>query len=214
LDLRRHVSRWLSGPRGRSPSGRRGGRHRGLDNRRTPRGDPGACLGCLGMRGAGASRLGLCRVGASEGEQRDDHSRRDPHRDSRRGDRHSGIGPDAVPAHPPDRLREHWGPGRFRTPDHPSSVCRRILRGGRAAAHDPLPQFRRKRGKRQQTRKNRRAQRASRLINAGLALLDMPRDQVARLLAQLPVPVGQQFPHHRAGLPPGKRGAKRTQRFL
>jgi hypothetical protein len=57
-------------------------------------------------------------------------------------------------------------------------------------------------------------ERAPRLINAGLALLDVPRDQVARLLAQPPIPVGQQFPHHRAGLSPGKRSAQRTERFL
>jgi hypothetical protein len=49
------------------------------------------------------------------------------------------------------------------------------------------------------------------MIGAGLALLDVPDDQVTRLLGQLSIPVGQQFPHHRAGLPPGKRGAQRTE---
>jgi hypothetical protein len=47
-----------------------------------------------------------------------------------------------------------------------------------------------------------------------MALLDVPGDQVARLLGQLPIPVGEQFPHHRAGLPPGQRGAHGAERFL
>lgn len=77
-----------------------------------------------------------------------------------------------------------------------------------------LPQFRRERGQRQQAGKSRRAQRALSVIGAGLALLDVPDDQVARLLGQLSIPVGQQFPYHRTGLPPGKRGAQGTERFL
>jgi hypothetical protein len=167
------------------------------------------------MYDGGASRLGgLCSVGASEGKQQDAHSRHDPRRDSRRGDRRSGIGPNALPAHLPAGLRESSGPCRFRTPDDPSAVGHRILSGGVTTAQDLLPQFRRRRSQRQQAGKNRWVERAPRLINAGLALLDVPRDQVARLLAQPPIPVGQQFPHHRAGLPPGKRSAQRTERFL
>ena len=156
----------------------------------------------------------MCGLGAGEGEERDAHSRHHPHRDSRSGDRRSGIGPDAAPAHSPDRLREYCQPYRFRAPDHPSAVSHRILVRGGAAAQDLLPQFRRERGQRQQAGKSRRAQRAPPVIGAGLALLDVPDDQVARLLGQLSIPVGQQFPHHRAGLPPGKRGAQRTERFL
>ena len=110
-----------------------------------------------------------------------------------------------------EKLRE---PCRFRAPDYPSAVSHRILSRGGAAAQDLLPQFRGERGQRQQAGKSRRAQRAPRVIGAGLALLDVPADQVARLLGQLPIPVGQQFPQHRAGLPPGKRGVQRTERFL
>jgi hypothetical protein len=47
-----------------------------------------------------------------------------------------------------------------------------------------------------------------------MALLDVPGDQVARLLGQLSVPVGQQLSDHRAGLPPGQCGAQRTERYL
>ena len=177
---------------------------RGRGGRGTARGGPGGWL----------SHLGICGVGASEGKQRDAHSRHHPHRDSRGGDRHPGICPDAVPAHPPDRLREHCQPCRFRAPDYLSAVDHRILVRGGAKAQDLLPQFRRERGQRQQTGKSRRAQRAPPVIGAGLALLDVPDDEVARLLGQLSIPVGQQFPYHRAGLPPGKRGAQRTERLL
>jgi hypothetical protein len=51
-------------------------------------------------------------------------------------------------------------------------------------------------------------------MGAGLALLDVPPDQVTRLLGQLPIPVDQQFPQYRAGLPPGQRGVHRTERIL
>jgi hypothetical protein len=51
-------------------------------------------------------------------------------------------------------------------------------------------------------------------MGAGLALLDVPGGQVERLLGQLSIPVGQQFSQHRAGLPPGKHGEQRTERFL
>jgi len=56
--------------------------------------------------------------------------------------------------------------------------------------------------------------RAPRVIDAGLALLDVPEDKVARLLGELPIPVGQQFRYHWTGLPPGKCGAQRSERFL
>ena len=178
---------------------------RGRCGCRTPRGGPGAGPGGLRRVRRGSQLPGPCAAWEpAKVSSSDAHGRHDPHRDSRRGDRRSGIGPDAAPAHPPDRLREWRRPCRFRTPDHPSAVSHRILRGGAAAAQDLLPQFRRGRGQRQQTGKNRRAQPALRVIEAGLALLGVPDDQVARLLAQLPIPVGQQFPHHRAGLPPGQ----------
>jgi hypothetical protein len=57
-------------------------------------------------------------------------------------------------------------------------------------------------------------QRAPRVIDAGLALLGVPQDQVTRLLGELPIPVRQQFPDHRAGLSSGKCSAQRTERLL
>jgi len=153
-------------------------------------------------------------VRAGEGNQQDAHSRHDPHRDSRSGDRCSRIGPDAVPAHPPDRLREYCQPCRFCTSDHSSAVSHGILVRAGAAAQDLLPQFRRERGQRQQAGKNRQAQRALPVIRASLTLLDVPDDQVACLLGQLSIPVGQQFPYYWASLPPGQRGAQHTERFL
>ena len=51
-------------------------------------------------------------------------------------------------------------------------------------------------------------------MGAGLALLDVPDNQVARLFGQLPIPVGQQLPQHRAGLPSGKRDVQRAEGFL
>ena len=110
-----------------------------------------------------------------------------------------------------ENLRE---PYRFRAPDYPPAIRHRILSGGGTAAQDLLPQFRRQRGQRQQAEKRRRAQRAPSVMGAGLALLDVPADQVARLLGQLPIPVGQQLPQHRAGLPSGKRDVQRTEGFL
>ena len=105
-------------------------------------------------------------------------------------------------------------PYRFRAPDHPPAIRHRILSGGGAAAQDLLPQFRGERGQRQQTGECRRAQRAPSVMGAGLALPDVPADQVARLLGQLPIPVGQQLPQHRAGLPPGQRDVQRTEGFF
>jgi hypothetical protein len=51
-------------------------------------------------------------------------------------------------------------------------------------------------------------------MGAGLALPDVPDDQVARLFGQLPVPVGQQLPQHQAGLSSGKRDVQRAEGFL
>ena len=114
----------------------------------------------------------------------------------------------------PDRLRELGEPGRFRAAGQPPAVRCRVLSGGGAAVQDLLPQFRGERGQRQQVGKRRRAQRALSVIGAGLALSDVPDDQVARLLGQLPVPVGQQLRQHRAGVPPGERDAQRTEGFI
>jgi hypothetical protein len=51
-------------------------------------------------------------------------------------------------------------------------------------------------------------------LGACLALSDVPDDQVARLFGQLPIPVGQQLPQHRAGLSSGKRDVQRAEGFL
>ena len=51
-------------------------------------------------------------------------------------------------------------------------------------------------------------------MGAGLALPDVPDDQVARLFGQLPIPVGQQLPQHRAGLSSGKRDMQCAEGFL
>jgi len=48
-------------------------------------------------------------------------------------------------------------------------------------------------------------------MGADLALLNVPDDQVSRLLGQLPIPVGQQLPQHRAGLSSGKRDVQCTE---
>ncbi len=98
--------------------------------------------------------------------------------------------------------------------DHPSAVGHRILSRGGAAAQDLFPQFWGERGQRQQAGKSGRAQGVPPVIGAGLALFDVPAGPVEGLLGQLPIPVGQQFPQHRAGPPAGKRGEQRTERFL
>jgi hypothetical protein len=51
-------------------------------------------------------------------------------------------------------------------------------------------------------------------MGAGLALSDVPSDQVARLFGQLPIPVGQQLPDYRAGLSPGKRDVQYAEGFF
>jgi hypothetical protein len=51
-------------------------------------------------------------------------------------------------------------------------------------------------------------------MGAGLAFPDVPDDQVARLFGQLPIPVGQQLPQHRAGLSSGKRDVQCVEEFL
>ena len=173
-----------------------------------------ARLGRVGMCGAGAGGLGICGAGAGEGKHHDDHRRQHPHRYSRGGDRHPGIGPDATPAHLPDRQREPRGPDPFRAPDYPPAIRHRILSGRGTQAQDLLPQFVRQRGQRQQAGKRRRAHRAPAATGTGLALPDVPDDQVARLFGQLPIPVGQQLPQHRAGLASGKRDVQRSEGFL
>ena len=160
------------------------------------------------------SRLGKCGVRDSEGEQCDAHSRNEPHRDSHGGDRRSGMGPDAGPAQMPDRRRGLREPYRFCAPDYPSAIGDRILSRGGTATQHLLPKFRGERGQRQQARKRDRTQRAPSVTGAGLAFLDVPNDQVARLLGQLAIPVGQQLSEHRAGLPPGKRDVQCTEGFL
>jgi hypothetical protein len=50
--------------------------------------------------------------------------------------------------------------------------------------------------------------------SADLALLDVPADQVARLLRQLPIPVGQQLPKYRAGLAPGAHDEQCPEGFF
>ena len=51
-------------------------------------------------------------------------------------------------------------------------------------------------------------------MGAGLALSDVPDNQLARLFGQLPIPVGQQLPQHRAGLSSGKRDVQCAEGFL
>jgi hypothetical protein len=51
-------------------------------------------------------------------------------------------------------------------------------------------------------------------MGAGLALPDVPDDQLARLFGELPIPVRQQLPQHRAGLSPGKRDVQCAESFL
>jgi hypothetical protein len=51
-------------------------------------------------------------------------------------------------------------------------------------------------------------------MGAGLALPDVPDDQVAHCLGQLSIPVGQQLPQHRAGLSSGKRDVQCAEGFL
>ena len=137
-----------------------------------------------------------------------------PPRYRRGGDRHPGIGPDATPAHMPDRHREPRGPDPFRAPDYPAAIRHGILSGRGTQAQDLLPQFMRQRGQRQQAGKRRRAHRTPAATGTGPAFPDVPDDQVARLFGQLPVPVGQQLPQHRAGLTSGKRDVQRTEGFL
>ena len=152
--------------------------------------------------------------GATEREQHDAHGRHDPQRDGHGGGHRSGIGSNAVPAHPPDRLRDPREPCRYRAPGHLPALLHRILSGGGAAAQDLLPQFTGKRGQRQQAEKRRRAQRARSVSGADLALLDVPANEVARLLGQLPIPVGQQLPEYRAGLAPGAHDEQCPEGFL
>jgi len=52
------------------------------------------------------------------------------------------------------------------------------------------------------------------VIGASLALLDVADDKVARLIGQLPIPVGQQLAQHWAGLPSRKRDVQRTESFI
>jgi hypothetical protein len=51
-------------------------------------------------------------------------------------------------------------------------------------------------------------------MGAGLALPDVPDDQVTRIFGQLPIPVSQQLPQHRAGLASGKRDVQGTEGFF
>jgi hypothetical protein len=51
-------------------------------------------------------------------------------------------------------------------------------------------------------------------MGTGLALPDVPGDQVARLFGQLPIPVGQQLSEYRAGLSSGKRDVQRAEDFF
>jgi hypothetical protein len=50
-------------------------------------------------------------------------------------------------------------------------------------------------------------------MGAGLALADVPDHQIACLFGQLPIPVGQQLPQHRAGLSSGKRDVQCAEGF-
>jgi hypothetical protein len=51
-------------------------------------------------------------------------------------------------------------------------------------------------------------------MGTGLALPDVPDDQVARLFGQLPIPVGKQLPQNRAGISSGKRDVQCTEGFF
>ena len=51
-------------------------------------------------------------------------------------------------------------------------------------------------------------------MGAGLALPDVPDDQLACLFGQLPIPAGQQLPQYRAGLSSGKRDVQCAEGFL
>ena len=115
----------------------------------------------------------------SYGECCDTHSRHHPHRDSHGGNRHSGIGPDATPA---DRPREPHQPYPFCAADYPPTIRHRILSGGSTEDQDLLPQFLRQWSQRQQAGKRRGAHCAPSVMGAGLALPDVPDDQVARFL--------------------------------
>jgi hypothetical protein len=136
----------------------------------------------------------MCGTRASQGEYRDTHSRHYPYHDSHGADRHSGIGPDATPARLPDHVGESREPYPFRATGYPPAIRHRILGGGGTEAQDLLPQFLGQRGQWQQAGKRRRAHCAPSVMGAGLALPDVPDDQVARLFGQLPIPVGQQLP--------------------
>jgi hypothetical protein len=169
------------------------------------------------MGGAGAAwpgHLGMRGMRAGEDQQRDAHSRNGPQGDGHGGDRHSGIGADAGPAQMPDRRRKRREPCGFCAPGYPVTMRHRIPGRGGTAAQDPLPKFGGDRSQRQQAWERCRAQRAPSVMGARLALLDVPDDQGARLIGQLPIPVGQQLPQPRAGLPPGKRDVQRTESFL
>ena len=157
---------------------------------------------------------GMRGVGAREGQDRDAQRRHHPHCDSHRGDRHPGIGPDAAPAHVPDRPGEPRDPCPFRAAGYPPAIRHRLLSGGGAQAHDVLPQIRGQRGQRQQAGEGSRAHGAPSVLSAGLALADVPDNQVARLFGQLPVPVGQQLAQGRAGLPSGQRDVQGAEGFL
>ena len=103
LALERRGGRGQPNGRGRLRRARsRGGRcTRGA--RGTPRRSPDAGLGAFDMDRTWLGRLRIRSVRAREGKQRDAHRRHDPHGDSRGGDRRSRMGPDAGPAHVPDR---------------------------------------------------------------------------------------------------------------
>ena len=51
-------------------------------------------------------------------------------------------------------------------------------------------------------------------MGAGLALSDVPGNQLACLFGQLPIPAGQQLPQHRAGLSSGKRDVQCAESLL
>jgi hypothetical protein len=51
-------------------------------------------------------------------------------------------------------------------------------------------------------------------MGAGLALSDVPDDQVARVFGQLPIPVGQQFPQRWAGPSSGERDVQCAEGFF
>jgi hypothetical protein len=52
------------------------------------------------------------------------------------------------------------------------------------------------------------------VVSTGLAILNVPEDQVARLFGQLSIPVGQQLPQHRAGLSSCKRDVQCAESLL